>query len=545
MIPYVQTLLYPLVWDDATFIEKNTSIHTLSPIQKFFTDSSTLSSQELYNDKIYRPLRTVVFALLFRAVGAEPFAFHLTSVLLHAACSLLVLLIVLEMRMGLAAAFVSSCLFAVHPVHTEAVTWVSSLGDVLSSLFFLLAFLLFVRGRTTQKAIALVLLFPLAMLSKEMGITWPAVLMAWWIWQRQKNPTAVKKGDLLWIASGFAVAVLYFVCRGHVLGGYGQDPLSLDLFIDSLGRLPMVVGTYAKVLVWPFQLSSLHKNIDLSTIGTTIQIGALITLAFLVAAVLYGYYKKSVLGFWAAWFWITLSPVLNFVPLKIHVAERFVYLPSVAFCVALGVAFSFVQNRYPPSRLPRIVGIGVLAVLVVGTIVRNRTWKSSLAVYQEQINQENPSPYAYWNLGHYAASQGDWPTAINAFSNLVVSEREATVIYDKMAFWYLQMKNHQQAIKLSLQSLDLDPENWVAYNNLGFAKLQSGKTKEAIILFNKAIAFNPKSYDAHMALGNAYFKIQAYGKAAFHVEQAIKLEPSQLEPRRILTIIQTQKRSRP
>jgi len=163
-----------LWYDDSRFVVANEQIDHVGNPLRFFTDLSTTASAEHPTDNIYRPLRTFAFALLNAAFGKRPAPFHMAAILLHAACAMLLMLLLIEAGVVAWAAALAAGLFALHPATVEATAWICSLGDLLCGVFVLLAMLLHARDRWGAALVALVC----ALFSKEHAVVVPGLWLA-------------------------------------------------------------------------------------------------------------------------------------------------------------------------------------------------------------------------------------------------------------------------------------------------------------------------------------------------------------------------------
>src|SRR5262245_42454155 len=151
-IAYVNGLAGEFVWDDQVQLFRNANIRTVDNIPRAFTSSlwSFMYSQDpaadnrVY-DRYYRPMQTVIYIVVYQLAGLSPYAYHFTNLILHCAATILVFLICLELGLNIFIALAAGALFAVHPVHTEAVTWIAGVGDLACGTFYFAALLTFLK----------------------------------------------------------------------------------------------------------------------------------------------------------------------------------------------------------------------------------------------------------------------------------------------------------------------------------------------------------------------------------------------------------------
>ena len=325
---YLPALFGGFVYDDNRFVEENDAIRSLSPssIVSFFTDPKTIAPVGWKG--IYRPLRTLDFAVDYVVSGGRPWFFHLRNVLYHALGAILLMLVLCELfgdgKGARRSAFLGALLFALHPVNTEAVAWITSRGDVLVLVFFLLALLLHLRGRRGLAALVLVI----ALLSKESAVVFVGVAVVCDLYRR--SPLRFR-----WYGVYTGLALSYVVLWKLIMPGPEFMPGHLDSWWGgSYGAnlLTMSQGflLYLHRMVLPVDLLVDYHvpAINHLTAGSVVSIAVLA--AVTVQALRGGGRSRLALAF----FLITLFPVSNLmIKIGIPTAERFLYLPIIGLII--------------------------------------------------------------------------------------------------------------------------------------------------------------------------------------------------------------------
>jgi hypothetical protein len=438
---HASSLFHGFVYDDHRFVRVNPAIRSLANAPSFFTDASTASAAAGIEPDIYRPIRTLDFALDHAMFGLHAFGWHLASVLLHVANSVLVWLLLVRVLVPprfaaggrlqaassgpetapLVAATAGAALFAVHPVGVESVAWVSSRGDLLATLLLLLALEVVVRrgvGRTVAGA-ALVLL---ACLAKESAVVACLLLPL----RDRALPEGVRPpARTTWARAAVfaAVAGLYMGLRWMVLRSLAQTDFP-DGSRAAAGR-GMLSGVvwYARVLLWPagfpFDRNVFTDPVPVSWLDPEVVLGAGVLATMLLGGALAWFRGRGATAMALLWPIAALLPVSNvIVPLKAFTAERFLYpaLPGVACGAAvLGL---FLARRLPrPSRQVLVAVAAALCVaLGVVTTARAAPWKDDASLWTA-VREEDPlNPRAYEGLGFEYLSQGKLDPAERAFS---------------------------------------------------------------------------------------------------------------------------------
>jgi hypothetical protein len=415
----------------------------------------------------YRPLTNLSYWVDARLWDLEPAGFHLTNWLLHAANTLLTFEFIRGLTGNPTVGLVATILFAAHPIHTESVDLVQGRTDLLATLLILVSLLALRRcllaRRTGQAAVAGVAsLLGLmgALLAKEMAITWP-ILVAGLFWADPESARRrLGRGGLM-LAGGIAVLAGYLTIRQMVLGEIIRGDLG-GLATPRLGLVPISLATYARFLVWPFSFTFIREIPAPDAWTEPRVLGAgLLTVAILVGlAVLWRWNRLAAFG--AGWTLVTMLPVLNLVriPGGFVVAERYLYLPSVGFCLLVAVLFREALRTWPirAVQVPLVTGFATLLIAFVATIqVRTAEWQDPIGIYEAMAAQTPNSFFVQTNLG----------------------------------LEYLYHGRFANAVATLGRARDLEPTNPVAWNNLGVALEKSARVQEAREAFERAITLDP------------------------------------------------------
>lgn len=375
----------------------------------------------------YRPLRSVSFRLDRAFWGFNPFGFHLGGLLLHALVGVAFFSLLLSLRVGPRAALAAALLFLAHPANTEAVEYISSRAELLGTLFallFLLASLRSLRrGEKTACALALVFLLA-ALLSKESFV----ILSAFPFFL--KGRTGKRKGL---IAGSMALAAVFILARLFALPG-GTDAGRFETLIgypQILIKAPAVLLSYLRLLLFPAGLNPDHPLAILPLPGPFRWAGqVLLLLALLVFAAARG--RAAGAGKpQAAWFLLSLIPLANLYPAPRLFAEKYLYFPSLWFCLlfsssldalrvfrgsavparsgttGIGAGHPSHKNiKTSPKSLrsfltktPALISAFILACFALLTLARHPVWRSDLALWASAAQRRPASPLTLFNRG--------------------------------------------------------------------------------------------------------------------------------------------------
>lgn len=500
---YANSLSNDFVFDDESVVLGDPSITNLSNIPKYFT------AQEGFHKVIgryYRPVVSSTYAVDYAIWDLKPFGFHLTNVLIHIINSLLFLKLlfmvfgidaVKTQKPKLFAVIFAGLVFAVHPIHTEAVSWVSGRTDSLSFTFFTASFIYYLKYSADSKTVNylwVVFYFILSLLAKEMAITLPVVIVLYDI--------AVNKGfkwELLrkkiWIyVSLGAVAVIYLYLRWLILKDvpqretyfyfYGKD--ALTVFYTMLQTIPL----YFRLLVFPVSLLY-HYNVYMpyqSSIASVDVIIAIVFVIIMIAAALLIFRKYPLISFSVLFVFVTLLPVMNIVPTMNFMAERFLYIPSAALSITLAVLFVKLYSKSTNTILIAVLSAIVLYYSYL-TFERNFDWKDNDSLFLSADGK--PGSLTYVNIGNIYANKQEYDKAEELYRKAIALRDETLLANTNLGKIYLIKGNFDSAYYYIYKSHLLDtlsPEPMFALSQLYVNK---NKIPEAIWWLEKIQKITP------------------------------------------------------
>jgi len=336
--------------------------HIGNPL-RFFVDLETTATREKPTKDIYRPVRTLTFAVLHQLFGKErPAWWHGFAILLHAGCAMLLLWLLLVAGCGRWPATAGALLFALHPVTVETTAWICSLGDLWCGLFVLLSMLAWAGDRRILAGIALAV----ALFSKEHAVVVPGLWLAWDYFLRPERRRA--RAALGGVAAGLALVIGFLVFRGSLGGTMRQieGPLG-GSHLTAVFTMLAGLGWYGATLLFPVGPTfDARVPIQESLFAFPVLIG-LALLAVLVYGVVRGAPRTRLA---CTWFLMALVPVSNvIVPLKIPTADRFLYIPL------MGLAFlgAELARRFHPAAA-RAMPVVLLLLGLLTAVPRIADW---------------------------------------------------------------------------------------------------------------------------------------------------------------------------
>jgi tetratricopeptide (TPR) repeat protein len=483
-IAYWNSFDVPLVFDDLASIQGNAALQ--------FGESLTPA---LFAT---RPILYLTYALNYRLHGQQVWGYHLVNLVLHILNGILVLLIGIHVfrSLGVAdsraqvSAFLAAAFFLIHPVQTESVAYISSRSELLSTLFYCLAILLFVTreerriGFTWSLVIAIPFFFGL--LSKETVISLPAALLLYdFLFFSKSDWRAVYRRWPFYVtfAAG-AIVAIYFFMTTVLAGSIGAGAGRLSPWHYFLTELRVIV-TYVRVLLVPVGLNLDHdfrpstSLLDPSVIGSAILLVALVGLAWRLRR------SQPVVSFSIFWFFITLSPTSSFVPILDTAFEHRLYLPLVGLSLTFPVLVDYIARLARPKLRVGVAPVcaAVLVVLVVATILRNDVWGEETRLWSDVITKSPHKARPYNNLAMAYFKRGQYDRALETaslgFQNVDDSSARRS-FRQLMGQLYLQLHEYEQALAAFRDTAMTEDKGQasIAYNNVGVTYTDMAKALE-------------------------------------------------------------------
>ncbi len=492
---YANSLFNDFVWDDKLLIVQDRFVRESGHVAEIFSTNAFAGSGR--QSQFFRPLQILTYAFDCRVWGLNPAGYHLTGILLHLAVSLLVYFVIVSLFADTLIAFFAAAVFAVHPANSEAVTYIAGRADILFLLFLLLSLRAYLNGeraRTPSAGLGLyaasLFFFVCALLSKEMAIIFPLLLVFTFLLFRGDLPRLPAAGRWTRIAGFFVILAAYAALRLTKLRFPAEIP-EFQTTCRGIGPMLITYLEYLKIYFFPVRLQMERLTLP----GPFPPLSDLLAVLALAAAVVYlirnG--RSRIAWFGLGWFFISLLPVSNIVSLNSALAEHWLYLPSLGLLVIFGAVFSRLRKG-PGAVLRPAVGavfVLLLALLSIRTMLRNRDWRNGLTLFQQTAASSPRSARAHNGLGAAYARLGRMDDAIREF---------------KLA-------------------IELFPDHEDAHANLGAAYGKIGRIEEAIGELKKGLTLNPNNADAHNNLGAAYGKTGRYDESIEELKIALRLDP--------------------
>ncbi|MDN3514916.1 MAG: tetratricopeptide repeat protein [Candidatus Brocadia sp.] len=504
--------------------------------------------------------------------------------------------------------------FSSYPLFSEVINAVGFREDLLAFLFLILAVIFYLKADSapfqsnTEKlpklrqpgyilyySLSLICYF-LSLFSKEMAITLPLLIILYDIvfqgllLKKTPSPSApdervrfsyLKSKILCYYLGYFLITIFYTLTRFFFL----NDPREADIryphdspFVNFL-TMTRVLAYYVKLIFLPFTLNADYV-IPFLTSFVNISFWVSVLLFIMIGIVTFRLRSQNkYIVFFILWFFVTLVPVMNIVPLGNIMAERYLYIPGAGFSMIVAVLLSKMQIKYSTARYSqgvvdssshfqagdskddcftpsaallcegrdngRVIWFRLFCAIVffilMGnaylTLTRSNDWKNGLQIWSKTALDSPNSFRAHINLGNAYEQKGLNAVAFEEYKRALSIDPHDADIYNNLGVYYNKVNQFDDAIQYYKKCLAINPKHAKAHNNLGVVLTRQRRLDNAIQAFGRAVSINPLYPDAHNNLGIAYYRKGLMDYAEREFKLAISIEPYHAEAHNDLGIL--------
>ena len=521
---YANSLRNPFIFDDEVALTQNPSIRQLWPLGAVLNPppTSTLGG---------RPIANLSFALNYALGGDSPWGYHAVNLTLHVLAALLFFGVVrrsvgqIPASLGGEAvplALTAAMLWALHPLATGTVSYVSQRTELLMAVFYLLTLYGFIRGAERSPRFWLPLSIAacaLGMASKEVMVTAPfTVLLCDCAFISGSLREAWRRRWTYYLGLGATWLLLAFLMSSQLAERSVGFGLGVTWWTYLLTECQAVV-LYLKLSLWPdplvFDYGPIFVNRALSVLPQALVLGGAI------GGVLLAWTRKPALGFVAGWFFIVLAPTSSVVPLVLQpIAENRAYLPllGIVTLVVLGVrAMAGPRGLY--------VTLALAALFGVSTVQRNQTYRTESALWEDTIAKRPENPRAQTNLGSVLFRQGRNSEAMKLFASAVRLDPTYPEAQNDLGYGALFLDDVSTAIPHLQEAVRLRPNFAMARKNLAAAYNAAQRFTEALPLGESALRLAPLLPEAHYNIGESLMGLGRVAESVAQFEAELRLQP--------------------
>lgn len=517
---YFQSLgNYFVAWDDNILVYANPLVRHFSPYAVWAVFTS-------YDPELYIPLTFLTYQIEHLIFGLNAMVFHTTNLLLHCGISVMIFYLLQRWKIARSAAFVLALIFAIHPLNSEAVAWVSARKDVLSSFFFLATLLQWERYRsdaTRRKYWIAVLFFLFALLSKVSIVLLPLILLLI-DWRDHRNidrRMMTEKIPFFILASVFVVIAL--------LGKTGNiSALSLWQTVLMSSK---AIGVSVLHFFFPFQISLIYQQstpITLASAEFFLPVLFVLSVLFITVVSL----KKSrSIAFAVCFTLIMLLPSFaNFSKAGslYYTTDRYMYMAQLGLLFLLGWGSTLQRGRALKLSI-MAAAVVMIPSFAFATYNRSLLWIDSETLFRDALAKNPESAVIRFNLGYFEQNRGNIEEARKFYAQARDVNPLYSPAYNNEGLILWERGEREKAQSWFFQAMEIDPHNLSAVINLAMAKMERGEADAAIALLTRALDEDPYNVPALIKLGTAYGKKEMYREGLAAFQKAWKLDPEMRE----------------
>ncbi len=508
-----------VVWDDDMLVYKN-------PLVKHLSLYSIWAVFTSYDPELYIPLTFLSYQIEHVLFGMNAAVFHLSNLLLHIGSSILVYRLLQRWSLTEWVAFAAAFIFAIHPMNSEGVCWVSARKDMLSNFLFLATLLAWESYRSSgnrKRYRSAIALFALALLAKVSVVLLPVILLLMdWREKRVINRTTVREIVPFVVLSAVFIVIALF---GKTENIGSLTPLKTLLLASK------AIVFYPVTYFAPFSLSSIYHQATPISLARMEFAVPMLLIGLTTLVTIYGLRWSRAPLFSLLFFLVMLAPSFaNFSKMGglYFASDRYIGIAQIGLLYVLAVAWLHLQKsrwHVPVTITTAIVGITVLPAFAFASFERSVLWGDSETLFRDAMDKNPGSPVIHFNLAVVEQERGKYPEALALYDTAIAIRSDYSAPHNNAGVIYREIGDRIKAEEYIRKAIELDPNNLTALINLASILLDRGDADEAIVLLERALADDPYNVPALSKLGAAYGKKEMYKEGLHAFQKAWKLDP--------------------
>ena len=534
LIAYQNSFRVLFIFDDLNSISDNRSIRHLWPL------SGPLSPPHGRGSTVEgRPVVNLTLAVNYALGGSTPWGYHALNLAIHILAALTLFGIArrtllrpaMAVRFGADAtplALAIAAIWLVHPLQTEAVTYIAQRAESLMGLFYFLTLYCFIRGVESAKparwytlSVATCLL---GMGTKEVMVSAPLLVLLYdWMFVRGGFRQAWKQRWRLYAGlAGTWIVLGYLVAATNNRGGTAGFGSEVAWWPYALTQC-RAIGHYLKLSVWPSPLVFDYGTAVVSRVEQILPEALL--LAALAAGTVLALWRRLAVGFLGAWFFAILAPSSSVVPVATQtMAEHRMYLPLLAVVVSavLGI-YPWLGRRSLAVFLVVAVGLGFM------TIRRNEDYRSDLVIWTDTAEKFPSNVRASINVGYSLFRADRVPEAVEEYGQALRIDPDSAEAHNNLGIALFALGNVPEGLRHFEKSLQIKPQWASAHYNFAEALARAGKLEDAIVQYQEALRITPDYPEADYSLAGVLLLLGRFPEAIAKYEEALRIDPDYAE----------------
>jgi tetratricopeptide (TPR) repeat protein len=526
----------PFVLDDTTSITANPSIRHLWPLK------DVLSFEPKINVTVQgRPILNLSLAINYALSGYNVWSYHALNLCIHLLCAICIFGIIRRTLfkknnpiysepVSSVLALASALIWVVHPLNTEAVTYIIQRAESLTACFLFLSLYCSIRYFENEKyykqwSLGAIVFCLLGMGTKEVMVTAPVLIFIYdkCFWSKSfKDALRNHFWHYAFLALSWLLLVYLLIQSGGNRGGsigFGvrTSPFS---YLYTQGE---AIYRYLRLSYWPHPLVFEYGAF---TIKDVRELTPWLLILPLIGLAIWQFFKKPHIGFLGAWFFIILSPTSLVPGTSQMIVEHRMYMPMLAIITLSTIGLYSLAIKHPRFTLERfLVGIFILAfILGITTYQHNKSYSSALQLWSDTLNEKPNNPLAHFMIAEEYLAKGNLNEAGEHYYKSVTLSPSFVVGHERFGEYLVKIGNFLDAEKEFKNALLLKPNFMDANMNLGILLTRINKANEALDYILKATTLEPDNAEAQYNLANVLVMLGRHTEAHEHYKQAVRLK---------------------
>lgn len=545
-ILYANSFFNQLFWDDNESIVNNAYIKDWQYFPNYFSENLTAGAGIKGN--YWRPLLLFSFSLDYKLGGLAPFFYHLQNLFWHIFSAILVfkfLKIILRKiprPKSNFIAFFAAFLFLIHPLQTEAVTYVAGRADPMHSALMLLSLIYLAKFWQNQKErfniFCSLLFFSLALMTKERAIVLCALVFLYLFLLASPKIFEKLKNKIFVFLPYLTLGLIYLILRATILHFSGtfdigaQENIGAENLYQKILIILKGFAIYQELIIAPVKLY-MEKTVSVpqNFLSPTVIIGLLTAIGWLIG-IFYGYKKNRYIAFGVLWFFLAMSPSIHVFPIQGLLYEHWLYFPIIGIFLVLSFLIYKITFEIKKGNWQMIIlGLLILWMLSLSakTVIRNFDWQNSIKFYEKNISLGGSSARVFTNLGMAYADEGQPEKAIENYQKAIELNEKLFPPWFNLGNAYKELKQTKKSIANYEKAMELSPNYVPIYNNLATVYLGNKDYEEALEVLEKGIEKNPKNMQLYYNAAVVNLEKGDKKNARGYINKALEVYPDNLE----------------
>ena len=525
-------------FDDNVYVTRNSHVQSGITLDGFYWAFST----KFFG--LWNPLVWISFMIDYHFFGFNAGGYHWTNVILHIFNTILLFFIFRNITGAVWRSAFVAALFAIHPINVESVAWIAERKNVLSTFFWMLTMLFYVRyvkQPNWKRYLPVFICFALGLMSKPMLVTLPFVLLLIDYWplnraainlqnennilgalisEREKLSFLILEKIPLFILS----AVSLYITLYTAIHTPQSERIIYISFTQRITNVFFSYVMYLKKLLWPEDLSIWYLYLNVPVWQVFLSAVILIMATILVCKYLKKYPYLPV-----GWFWYlgTLVPVIGIIQIADHtMADRYAYVPLIGIfaMIAWGVEQISSKAVYL-KKIFMFTAVLILALLTVSAHHQVKLWTNTFTLFENALKKDPNNYVAYHKIGREAAKNGENEKALYYYDMALKIRPGLYPTHFHKGHLLLRMGKRDEAYESFEKAVQFNKSFAVAYHDLGFLCFEDNKLDKAIEYFTKAIAAEPENIESYNGLGAVLAKKGRIPEAIVQFQKALNINP--------------------